>query len=71
MYRGDPLGRFHCRTVIDMTRIDRSKKKIQLIEKNIRSIVMSINRNTFSQPFTPFLPYLASTYKNFEEKLKY
>ena len=29
---------------------------------------MSINRNTFFQPFTPFL---ANANKNFEEKLKY
>ena len=32
------------------------------------SIVMSINRNTFFQPFTPFL---ANDNKNFEENLKY
>ena len=55
------------RTVIDMTSIDRSKKKFQLIEKKIMSIVMSINRNTFFQLFTPFL---ANANKNFEEKLK-
>ena len=29
---------------------------------------MSINRNTFVQPFTPFL---ANDNKNFEENLKY
>ena len=52
------------RTVIDMTSIDRSKCFFQLFEKNI----MSINRNTFFQAFTPFL---ANTNKNFEEKLKY
>ena len=32
------------------------------------SIVMSINRNKFIQTFSQFL---ANTYKNFEEKLKY
>ena len=35
------------------------------------SIIMSINRNTFLQIFTPFLPFLANTKKSFEEKLKY
>ena len=32
------------------------------------SIDMSINQNTFFQPFTPFL---ANAIKNFEEKLTY
>ena len=32
------------------------------------SIVMSINRNTYFQPFTPFL---ANSKRNFKEKLKY
>ena len=32
---------------------------------------MSINRSPFFQSFTPFLPFLVNTNKNFEEKLKY
>ena len=59
------LACIYAGTVIDMTSIDRSKYFFQLIEKNIMSIAMSINRNTFFQPFTPFL----ANYKNFEEKL--
>ena len=35
------------------------------MEKNIMSIDMSINRNTFFQSFTPFL---ANAIENFEEK---
>ena len=57
--------KLYVRTGIDMkVSIDR-KKSFQLIEKNIMSIDMSINRNTFFQPF------LANANKSFEEKLKY
>ena len=65
------VSRSSSRTVIDMTSIDRSKKKFQLIKKNIMSIIMSINRNTFFILLHHFLPFLANTKKNFEEKLKY
>ena len=47
-----------------MTSIDRSKYFFQLIEKNIISIDMSINRNLFFKPFTPFL---ANAIKNLRE----
>ena len=46
--------RGNSRTVIDMTRIDRSKEFFQLSEFFFMSIVMSINRKTFFKPFTPF-----------------
>ena len=41
---------------------------LSINRKNIMSIVMLMNRNTFVQTFTPFL---ANTNKNFEGKLKY
>ena len=35
------------------------------------SIIMSINRNTFFQPYMPFFDIFSQRFKNFEEKLKY